>query len=128
MDKDLVDNQDVEIKIPIESLFSSFSEHIKIKNNNRIFFSGKFGIGKTYFLNEFFKKYESEYEIFHLYPVNYQISTNENIIELLKYDILIELLSKKGNIFDRKTDIGFSNRCKLFYSIFKEKVTVKKFL
>jgi hypothetical protein len=87
-----------EFKIPIESLFSKFENHLKIKNNTRILFSGKFGIGKTYFLNEFFKNKEEDYEVFHLFPVNYQITSNENIIEFLKYDILVELLKKNKNI------------------------------
>jgi len=85
-------------KIPIEGLFPKFESHIKIKNNTRILFSGKFGIGKTYFLNEFFENKKEDYEAFHLFPVNYQITSNENIIEYLKYDILVELLKKNKDI------------------------------
>ena len=85
-------------KIPIEGLFPKFESHLKIKNNTRILFSGKFGIGKTYFLNEFFENKKEDYEAFHLFPVNYQITSNENIIEYLKYDILVELLKKNKDI------------------------------
>jgi len=69
---------------------------LKIENNYRILFSGQFGIGKTYFLDKFFKSNinKDKYDVFHLFPVNYQISNNENIIQFLKYDILIELLKK----------------------------------
>ncbi len=34
-----------EFEIPIEELFPKFESHLKIKNNTRILFSGKFGIG-----------------------------------------------------------------------------------
>ncbi len=94
-----------EIKIKIEGLFPKFESHLKIENNTRILFSGKFGIGKTYFLNDFFKNKKEDYEAFHLFPVNYQISSNENIIEFLKYDILAELLKKNKNII-QKNDYG----------------------
>jgi hypothetical protein len=92
-------------KIPIEELFLKFEDHLEIENNTRILFSGKFGIGKTYFLNEFFKSKKEDYEVFHLFPVNYQITSNENIIEFLKYDILVELLKKNKNII-QKNDYG----------------------
>lgn len=97
-----------EFKIKIDELFSKFQKHLEIENNNRILFSGKFGIGKTYFLNEFFKDKKEKYEVFHLSPVNYQITSNENIIEFLKYDILIELLKKDKDIFknDNNEDVG----------------------
>jgi len=89
------------IKIKIEGLFPKFESHLKIKNNTRILFSGKFGIGKTYFLNDFFEIKKEDYEAFHLFPVNYQITSNENIIEFLKYDILVELLKKNKNIIQK---------------------------
>ncbi|MCK5459888.1 hypothetical protein KAI52_02135, partial [Candidatus Parcubacteria bacterium] len=99
---------ETEFKIEIDKLFPKFEEHLEIKNNNRILFSGKFGIGKTYFLNEFFENKKDEYEVFHLFPVNYQITLNENIIEFLKYDILVELVKKDKDIFknDNNKDIG----------------------
>ena len=89
------------IKIKIEGLFPKFESHLKIKNNTRILFSGKFGIGKTYFLNDFFEIKKEDYEAFHLFPVNYQITSNENIIEFLKYDILVELLKKIKILFKK---------------------------
>jgi hypothetical protein len=92
-------------KIPIEELFPKFEDHLKISNNTRILLTGKFGIGKTYFLNVFFESKKADYEVFHLFPVNYQITSNENIIEFLKYDILVELLKKNKNII-QKNDYG----------------------
>lgn len=99
---------EAKFKIEIEEIFPKFEEHLEIKDNKRILFSGKFGIGKTYFLNEFFENKKEKYEVFHLFPVNYQISSNENILEFLKYDILVELIKKDKDIFknDNNEDIG----------------------
>ena len=95
-------------KIDIRPIFSDFENNLKGDDKKRIIFSGKFGIGKTYFLKEYFEEKKEDYEIFHLYPVNYQISSNEDIIDLFKYDILTELL-KKGLKLDSKSDkIGAS--------------------
>lgn len=87
-------------EIKIEELFPKFEEHLNLKNNTRILFSGKFGIGKTYFLKEFFKA-NQKYEVFHLSPINYQINSNEDISEFLKYDILVELNEKNKDIFQK---------------------------
>ena len=78
----------------ITPLFDSFKKHINIKGNDRIFFSGKFGSGKTCYLNEFFATEESEkeYEVIHLYPVKYQARPNDNISELIRADILNKLI------------------------------------
>ncbi len=73
--------------------FEQFYNHLTTPNNSRIIFSGKFGIGKTTFLQEFFKTYNSKYTTIHLYPVNYSISPNEDILGLLKYDIINELIN-----------------------------------
>jgi len=70
-----------------------FKKHLEIEDNNRIIFSGIFGIGKTYFLKDFFNE-NSSFESFRLSPVNYSISNTEDIIEYIKYDIIFELLSK----------------------------------
>jgi hypothetical protein len=98
MKNDII-KENFSFKIPIEDLFLKFEEHLSIKGNKRILFSGKFGIGKTYFLKEFFKKKQDKYEYFHLFPVNYQISSSEDIIEFIKADILVELLKKNKEIF-----------------------------
>ena len=74
----------------------------------------KFWIGKTYFLNEFFKN-SNKYDCYHLFPVNYQISSNENVIEFLKYDILIELFKKDKNIFKDNKLYDFIDLTNLAY-------------
>ena len=73
-----------------------FAEHLSLEYNHRILFSGRFGIGKTTFLNYFFfkgGKYAEEYNAVHLFPVNYQVSDNRDIFEYIKYDIIAHLLS-----------------------------------
>lgn len=109
-----------EIVIETSEVEKEFKEYIDSNNDSRIFFSGKFGVGKTWFLKKFFEKEKENYEVFHLFPINYQIHDNYNIIELLKYDILIELLSEK-DIFDGDNNKGFL----LFV---KEHFTIKKAL
>lgn len=88
------------IEVDIQSETERFKEHLNIPDNNRILFSGMFGIGKTYFLNSLFSKNES-YEPFFISPINYSVSNNEDILEYIKYDILISLL-EKDNISWRK--------------------------
>lgn len=98
----------------IEKVFEKFNEHLNIENNDRIIFSGKFGIGKSFFLDEFFKeeKYVKQYLPIFLNPVNYSVSSNEDIFELIKFDILYQILNteiigfekfefSKGNLFYR---------------------------
>jgi len=82
---------------PIDIPIDDFKKHIKIENNYRIFFSGKFGIGKTYFLNKYFEKDEESVKI-HLFPVNYAIANNEDIFDLIRYDILYELMNQSVNL------------------------------
>ena len=81
---------------------AEFSKHISDPQNVRILFSGKFGIGKTTFINQYFAGKEDGYVKIHLYPVNYSIASNEDIIDLIKYDILIELINTKEVKFEKK--------------------------
>ena len=79
-------------EIRIDEPTSEFLKHLE--SNDRILFSGAFGIGKTFFLKHFFNspKMKEKYNVFHLFPINYQIASNEDIFELIKYDILYHLL------------------------------------
>ncbi|UJP65124.1 P-loop NTPase fold protein [Mongoliitalea daihaiensis] len=72
---------------------SVFRKHLDDPDNVRIIFSAPFGSGKTTFLKDFFIENKNEYQAFHLYPVNYSVSSNEDIFELIKYDILFHFLS-----------------------------------
>jgi KAP family P-loop domain len=80
---------------------SEFKAHLEQQTNERIIFSGKYGIGKTRFLEDFFNLenqeivYESvKYNVYRLFPTNYSIASNEDILRYIKYDIIIEMLKK----------------------------------
>lgn len=78
--------------INIDKELVEFKEHLDI--NKRTIFSAKFGDGKTYFLNEFKKKYSDKKEKYYfitLYPVNYSVAENQDIFEYIKRDILLQL-------------------------------------
>lgn len=83
-----------EVFISTNSPSGAFKEHISIKNNNRILFSGPFGIGKTVFITNFFSEREPDYFPIFLRPTNYAVASNEDIFKLIKYDILYHLLEK----------------------------------
>lgn len=75
--------------IPIDRQLNGFYNHLSY--NDRIIFSAKFGDGKTFFLDEFKKKYNKEYYFITLYPINYSLSENKDIFEYIKRDILFQL-------------------------------------
>ncbi len=117
-----------DIKIPIKTIKNDFSSFISMKGNSRLFFSGKFGIGKTYFLKDFFDSQVDRYEVFYLYPVNYQVSNNEDILELIKYDIFVELLNKNNDILQGDKINGVKDSALLFYSWSKKRFSFNSFL
>ena len=94
------------VLIDIQGVSSGFAKFLEEPNNKRIFFSGRFGVGKTYFLQQFFKNRGSDYDVYHLFPVRYQIASNENIIEILRYDILAELQKKHPKLLENVNDVG----------------------
>lgn len=117
-----------EIIIPVDEIKNDFESFLHIEGNTRIFFSGKFGIGKTYFLNSFFETSSNRYDVYHLFPVNYQIHGNDDVINLLKYDILVELSKKDESLFqDRKIE-GIKESSLLFYSWIKENYSTNQLL
>jgi hypothetical protein len=82
------------MKSKVEEVSPIFKSFIDLEDNHRMIFSAKFGAGKTYFLKSFFKDHSASYEAVFLYPVNYQVSANEDIFELVKFDLLRSLLLK----------------------------------
>lgn len=86
-----------EIRIDNKLIFKDFDEHINIEGNDRILFSAPFGTGKSTFLAEYFEESKDKYFYFNLYPVNYSVSQNEDIFELIKFDLLLQLM---GNYRD----------------------------
>ncbi len=113
-------------KIQTSEVSNQFKTHLANANNQRIIFSGSFGSGKTTFLNDFFKTEEqlNKYYVCKLFPVNYVTSDNKDIYELMKFDILIQLLGSGITIekddFDKLSTVSKSvkkNSLKLLQSI-----------
>lgn len=77
-----------------------FKEHLD--TNSKVFFSGKFGEGKSHFLNGFFEENKADFNVFKVFPVHYSISHNEDIFQYIKAEILFELLERKV-VFDQET-------------------------
>ncbi len=88
------------LSIPVTNPFKEFESHLKQPNNPRILFSAPFGHGKTTFLNLYFDEKEHDYEVFHIYPVNFSVSNNEDIFRYIKTELLFQLLGR---------DIEFEN-------------------
>lgn len=76
-----------------------FLKHLQ--DSERTIFSAPFGLGKTYFLKEFFDlpQVQEKCEVFTIHPVNYCTADNKDIFELIKFD-LIDQLVEKGYIKD----------------------------
>jgi hypothetical protein len=87
--------------IPFGKEHETFEEHLSHNGNAKILFSGAFGTGKTTYLKEFFES-KDDYEVFHLFPVNYSVASNEDIFQYIKVEILF-LLIEKGIEFDKET-------------------------
>ncbi len=79
-------------KINITEKLEEFYRHLSAADVDRTIFSAKFGDGKTEFLHQFKEKYSDEYTFYTLYPVNYQIAPNEQIMEYIKRDLLFQLI------------------------------------
>jgi hypothetical protein len=88
----------------LPSVINDFEEHIKPDYNKRVLFSAKFGAGKSTFLNNFFLDKEDQYIVLKLFPVNYAVASNEDVFELIKYDLFSELLAKYADKLDMKAE------------------------
>ncbi|MEP7237106.1 MAG: P-loop NTPase fold protein [Ferruginibacter sp.] len=99
-------------EINIDSLSEKFQMHLSVEGNQRTIFSGKFGTGKTYFLHKFFKGKSDLYNTFIINPVNYVVSSNEDIFELIKADIVNDLF------FTGKIEFTKAQKTKLFEKLF----------
>ena len=83
------------MEINIKSESERFLQFLLEENNNNIIFSGIYGIGKSYFINNFFNiQHLDKYIPIILTPVNYSVANNEDIFEYIKADILLQLLEK----------------------------------
>jgi len=76
-----------------KNLESRFNNILLDDDNKQILLSGPFGSGKTTFLKKYFES-RKDYNIFRIFPVNYVLHDNSDIFEILKYDIILELINK----------------------------------
>lgn len=95
-----------QIVVDISGVEGEFDAYLSSGVGQKIIFSGVFGSGKTYFLKHFFQSRTDEYIAIHLYPTNYSVASNKDVVELIKYDILYELILKPGVHLD-KIDASF---------------------
>lgn len=98
-----------DIKIPIDKQLEEFGNHILA--NSRTFLSSKFGDGKSYFLDEFKKRNAERFVFITLYPVNYQVANNEDIFNLIKRDVLFQLIVQ---VFFEDSSIQISDELALW--------------
>lgn len=96
------------IKLNNQEIFADFDSHISLEGNDRILFSAPFGTGKSTYLTEYFEHNFENYFCFNLYPVNYSVSQNEDIFELIKFDLLLQLMGKHRDEIDLENE-DFSN-------------------
>ncbi|WP_099369877.1 P-loop NTPase fold protein [Sphingobacterium sp. 1.A.5] len=105
-----------EANIDNKEILQEFLSFISPNDNVDIILSAPFGAGKTYFLkNDFFLNTKEIYNVFHLFPVNYSVSSNEDIMELIKYDLLQECLVNHFNVIENDDSLGFSSALKLSF-------------
>lgn len=96
-------------KLSIKEESKRFKDHLFIEGNERIIFSGIFGIGKTYFIDNFFEQEDENFISIKLNPVNYSVSPNQDIFELIKFDIGYQLFSKNPEFEKIKFEKVFSS-------------------
>lgn len=87
-----------DIFAPLDEGITSFKRYFS--ENNRCILSAPFGEGKSYFLNEFVKSQVDEYDFITIFPTNYQICENRDILEYIKRDILFGLIALDDTIID----------------------------
>ena len=83
---------DKRFDIPLDHVITAFDEHLQ--SHPRTIFSAPFGEGKSHFLNQFKQeeRISKKYTCLTVYPVNYQVAENADIFELIKRDILMQLV------------------------------------
>ena len=80
--------------IPIDDAIEAFRYHLDA--HDRTILSARFGDGKSFFLSHFMEKEDVAecYTFLTIFPVNYQVVENRDIFELIKRDILLQMLLK----------------------------------
>ncbi len=95
--------------IPIDNAIKDFKHHLDA--HDRTILSARFGDGKSFFLSHFVENDDvaKRYTFLTIFPVNYQVIENSDIFELIKRDILLQMLLK-GII---ETDVEISDEVAL---------------
>lgn len=80
--------------IPIDVAIGDFKNHLL--SHPRTILSAKYGDGKTYFLSQFVNDatVKENFNFLTIYPVNYQVLENKDIFDLIKRDLLLQMISK----------------------------------
>lgn len=78
--------------IPVDGAINDFYAHLMACP--RTILSARFGDGKTFFVDKFMEseRVKKTFRCLKLYPVNYQIAGDMDIFELIKRDILVQLI------------------------------------
>ena len=76
--------------IDISEILQDFYHHVL--TNKNIILSGAFGSGKSYMLDKFKRNYANIFNAVTIYPINYAISRNADILEYIKHDIVFQLV------------------------------------
>ena len=105
--------EDKPLIIPIDQIKADFDKFLTPEHNRRIIFSGPFGIGKTYFLHEFFDDKKEYFPVF-LRPINYSLLSNEDVFRFIKYDILCQLVENEKFDIEKSFDFTGFDYTKLF--------------
>lgn len=85
-------------QIDISEIVQDFRHHVAMNRN--IILSGAFGSGKSYMLDVFKRTYSRIFNAITIYPINYAISGNADIVEYIKHDIIYQLVLQ-GYITER---------------------------
>jgi hypothetical protein len=107
-------------------MFRHFHNHIVSEENSRILFSAPYGVGKTTFLSNFFRVHEKDYFLIRLYPVNYSVASNEDIFQLIKHDILFQILNSTEIDFKIET-FNHIETIWMYYNAYKSELLSKLF-
>ena len=80
--------------IPIDDAIEAFRHHLDA--HDRTILSARFGDGKSFFLSHFMENEDvaEQYTFLTIFPVNYQVTENRDIFDLIKRDILLQMLLK----------------------------------
>lgn len=77
--------------VPVTPAIQEFYDHLLC--HPRTILSARYGDGKSYFLDAFGndKDVKRKFRFITIYPVNYQVLDNQDIFDVIKYDILLQM-------------------------------------